>query len=136
MAHISWFDDERFYVKKLMRPVEDLGHTVTIYSSVVDALEDIEAISRSDLVVVDLIAMGDLKGERSHYGGFEILNKLSAMPISPTVVVFSVVATSDLLDEAKRFTRHIIHKPIRMMEFRDRIVEFLQVVPERQHQAP
>ncbi|MEI2719691.1 MAG: hypothetical protein V9E87_06060 [Gemmatimonadales bacterium] len=126
MAKIAWFDDEPYWVEKLRRRLVRDGHTLSTFSTVAEALAGLDEIRSADIVVVDLIALGE-RSQNSYelYGGLEIMHKLNEGGRVPPTLAFSVVGSEAVLREVRLYATRILEKPASADTLSETILEML-----------
>jgi DNA-binding NtrC family response regulator len=117
MGLILWLEDDEYFMRKIMRPLEDQGYEIKMYTTAADFLKDLNLISKSNLVVIDLLVPSGPGLPNERYAGLGVLKAISNLPTTVPLLVLSVVAESDTLRDVRKYTPHILTKPVRLEKF-------------------
>lgn len=117
MGLILWLEDDEYFMRKIMRPLEDQGYEIKMYTTAADFLKDLDLVSKSNLVVIDLLVPTGPGLPSERYAGLGALKAISNLPTTVPLLVLSVVAESDTLRDARKYTPHILTKPVPLETF-------------------
>ena len=117
MGLVLWLEDDEYFMRKIMRPIEERGYQVKMYTTAADILKDIDLVATCDLVVIDLLVPSGPDQPNERYAGLVALKAISKVPKAPPLLVLSVVAQSDTLRDVRKYTQHILTKPVRLETF-------------------
>jgi DNA-binding NtrC family response regulator len=114
---ISWIDDDYHVIWAVFRPLKEMGVKIYGYTTYADAMDNIESIVASDLVVVDLIlASGDESLEHIKYLGVDLIKKLRGdFDYDRPIITLSVVGnqkSGGVGDELRRLNSSVLTKPV------------------------
>jgi CheY-like chemotaxis protein len=112
--NVVWIEDDANIIKSVVRPLEKAGFEFNIMSSMQEALDSLEAIRGSDLILLDLILPAGIEElSREHYIGLHLLRKLKEEKIEAPVIAFTVVSDSKTLEELKELgVSAVLQKPV------------------------
>lgn len=126
---IMWLEDDGYFVRKLMRPLEELGFDVKMYGDAASFLADLTDVPSASLIVIDLLVPSGLEDSDARYAGLSVLRTVSSIDDAPPVVVFSVVAGDETLQDVRKYTTHILTKPVPLERFTTYIKQLLPASP-------
>lgn len=127
MKKIIWIEDDTEIIDLVVRPLERSNYYVQRFYTVSDALEHVDMIAQSDLLLLDLIIPpGGTQRELGLYPGSKLLQILrEENHIDVPVIVLSVVADEDLFDDLKKRGARILNKPILPSKLKAEVEEIL-----------
>jgi len=137
MSVIVWIEDETALIDAVVRPLELKGHEVVRICDAREALENLEAIRRADVLLLDMILPGAAAEEDStDHEGLRLLRELqSEFSVGTPVIVFSVLDTRVMAETlANLGVVDIISKPVLPSELCRRVEHALGVLPSEQHE--
>lgn len=126
MGLILWLEDDEYFMRKIMRPLEDKGYEIKMYTTAADFIKDLHLVGKSDLVVIDLLVPSGPGQPSERYAGLGALKAISNLPTTVPLLVLSVVAESDTLRDVRKYTPHILTKPVRLKTFVDSALHLLE----------
>lgn len=130
---IVWIEDDVDIIDPVIRPLERAGHRILRLRLVQEALENIELIRNSDLILLDIILpSGDVSKEYGRYSGLELLQELKdEHGIETPVVVLSVVTNAEVYRRLRELgVKDIIRKPILPSKLKERVERVLEELAE------
>lgn len=125
---IVWIEDDTPIIRAVVRPLENAGYDIEIYSDVGDALDHVDQIRSADLILLDMILPpGAFQGELGRYPGLYILEQLRRKhDVTTPVIALTVVSRSTLHDELRALgVADILNKPVLPSELKQRVEEVL-----------
>lgn len=135
MSAIAWLEDDTIDFRDIVRPLERAGHSVFVYRTCKEALDGLERIQKSDLLLVDLfLPTGDAsRPNRDPAAGLRLLAELRKKGVFAPAVVLSAkrklpvhVPLCSALD-----VRDWLQKPISRYVMKSRIEAVLTSSPVR-----
>lgn len=90
---ISWIEDDIDVIHSVMKPVQKEGVTLQFYYNYQEAIANIDAIRKSDLILLDAIIPPGTSGVTGGNLGIQLLRRFrQEFKIDVPVIVFSIVA--------------------------------------------
>ena len=112
---IAWIEDDTDIIDPVVTLLDRAGHRILRIRSVAEALEEVELIRNSDLILLDVILPpGNVEQDYGHYSGLALLQELKEEHgIQAPVVVLSVITNSDARRQLRELgVKDIIPKPV------------------------
>lgn len=125
---IFWIDDQYYRLVSIIQPLLDRGFTFQGVETYAEALQTLDTIRQSKLLIVDLIIKpGDLPIDlQQHpYLGLELLEQFDANNVHVPIVIFTVVREEELLARARR-----VHGVIYIVKKGEKDREFIQLAEQ------
>jgi CheY-like chemotaxis protein len=126
---IVWIDDDTDILDPVVGLLERAQHRIERIRSVGEALEKIDLIRRSDLILLDiLLPPGKAKGDDyGRYSGLGLLRELREKHgIDNPVVVLSVITNKDAQHDLRALqVKYVIRKPVLPSDLKARVEEVL-----------
>jgi len=126
---IVWIEDNDHIVRSLVEPLEDSGYTITCLRSVEEALNNLELIRKSDLILLDIILpSGNPEKPYSRYAGIQLLRELrETHHIENPVVVLSIVISPEIHQEALDLgVKDFVTRPVWPSELKERVMKVVE----------
>ncbi|HKR14410.1 MAG TPA: response regulator [Pyrinomonadaceae bacterium] len=125
---IVWIEDEYDIIYPVIYPFEKAGYQVINISNTKAALDQLEQLRQADLILLDTFLPPGADGkDYGNYPGVRFFRELREVHnIQTPVVVFTVLAHSQLLEEFKQLgAADIVRKPVRPSELKERVERVL-----------
>lgn len=131
---IAWIEDDIDELNPIMEPLIEVGFAFKKIRTYLQAIENIDALRKCDLIILDLILPSGKNTDTDDYLGIDLLRRLrKEFRVNVPILIFSVVAhASDILseDEQKKLNARSLAKPIRQEQLVEEVYEMLGLQPE------
>lgn len=121
---IAWIEDDIDIIEPVVEMLKRDGFQIERFRSVGEALDKIDALRGSDLILLDiLLSQGEAQGDYGRYSGITLLKELQERHgLQTPVVVLSVITNRDARRQLQALgVEDIITKPVLPSELRDRV---------------
>ena len=125
---IVWIEDDTDIIDPVVTLLERDGHLIMRIRSVGEALENVDLVRDSDLILLDIILPpGNAGGNYGRYSGLRLLQELQEQHgIQTPVVVLSVIANPDAHRRLRELgVKDIIGKPVLPSKLKKRVERVL-----------
>lgn len=126
---IAWIEDDYDVIHPVVFPLEKAGYQIVNFHNTKDALDRLEQIRQTDLILLDLLLPPGADGrDFGDYPGIQFFRELREVhQVRTPVIVFSVLSQSHILEELKKLgAADIIRKPVRPSELKERVERVLE----------
>jgi len=125
---VVWIEDDIYIIGSIVEPLEKAGVTVAKFRSLREALDNIETIRSSQLIVLDVLMPLDESRNGTRYGGLGFVEALKAAGIAVPLVILTVVTNPEVREKLAALgvdPENILRKPILPSVLKEHVLRVL-----------
>ena len=120
---IVWIEDDAHIIWPVVEPLEESGYEIEAIESMREAIDRIEDLSQSDLIILDVILPAqDEEWALKNHIGVHLLRMLRENNVSTPVIALTVVGRPEVIKELRELGAiDVLRKPINPIELKNKV---------------